>query len=378
MAHGNGGPSIADRAPELTAAMEELLVKGRADGYVTHDEVLDLFPEAEEDLGAVERFYGRLGELGIEVVDTADDFIETIARGGADPGTRTELGRAQTATRTAVSDDPVRTYLREIGRIPLLTARQEVELAKRMEAGDLTARDQLIEANLRLVVSVAKRYVGQGPALLDQIQEGNIGLIRAVEKFDYRRGYKFSTYATWWIRQAITRAIANQSHIIRIPVHMVEATNRIQRASRRLEVRLGHEPTGEELAEAVGLPLERVRDLLEFIQLAQQPASLDAPIGDGEDTRLGDFVADAAWDAPDEQTARQILREQVRELLDTLSERERRVLGLRYGLDDGRARTLDEVGREFALTRERIRQIENKALRKLRHPSRSRRLMDFL
>ncbi|MBM4438650.1 MAG: sigma-70 family RNA polymerase sigma factor, partial [Actinobacteria bacterium] len=300
----------------------------------------------------------------------------------AEPQLRRHLARQlQTEQRLSESsgfDDPVRLYLREVGRIELLNARTEVELAKRMESGDLRARNHLIEANLRLVVSVAKRYLNAGTELLDLVQEGNIGLIRAVEKFDYRRGYKFSTYATWWIRQAITRAIANHARMIRIPVHMVGAINKLQRAARRLTQTIARKPSPEEIAEAAGMELARVNDLLAFNHLSQQPASLDAPIGADDDVSLSEFVVDVHMDDPEEAASRQLLREHIRDVLTTLSGRERRVLGLRYGLADGRTRTLDEVGQAFALTRERIRQIETNALRKLRHPSRSRRLLDFL
>ncbi len=375
-------PPAAPGVQLLDVAMRELLAKGRAEGFVTHDQILDVFPAVEDELESIEALYERFEALGIEVVDTGQAFIESLAGPGPDGLGRAalarEVRRAQVGTDRGSIDDPVRMYLREIGRISLLTAREEVELSKRMEAGDFSARDHLIVANLRLVVSVAKRYVGRGPDFLDLIQEGNLGLIRAVEKFDYRRGFKFSTYATWWIRQAITRALANQARVIRIPVHMVERINKLQRVSHRLVVELGREPSPRELARELATPLERVMEVLEFVTLAGRPRSLDAPMGDAEDLNLGDFIEDDAADAPEDAAARQILREEVRALLQTLSAREQRVLGLRYGLADGRTRTLDEVGRVFDLTRERIRQIESKALQKLRHPSRSRRLADFL
>ena len=272
-------------------------------------------------------------------------------------------------------EDPVRMYLKEIGKVPLLDAQEEIDLAKRMEAGDEEAKKRLAEANLRLVVSIAKRYVGRGMLFLDLIQEGNLGLIKAVEKFDYRKGYKFSTYATWWIRQAITRAIADQARTIRIPVHMVETINKLIRVSRQLLQELGREPTPEEIADEMGLPVERVREIL---KISQEPVSLETPIGEEEDSHLGDFIQDDNVPVPADAAAFTLLKEQLVEVLGTLTEREQKVLRLRFGLDDGRARTLEEVGKEFNVTRERIRQIEAKALRKLRHPSRSRKLKDYL
>ena len=272
-------------------------------------------------------------------------------------------------------EDPVRMYLKEIGKVPLLTAEEEIELAKRMEEGDEEAKKRLSEANLRLVVSIAKRYVGRGMLFLDLIQEGNLGLIKAVEKFDYRKGYKFSTYATWWIRQAITRAIADQARTIRIPVHMVETINKLIRVSRQLLQELGREPSPEEIAEEMGIPVERVREIL---KISQEPVSLETPIGEEEDSHLGDFIQDDNVPVPADAAAFTLLKEQLEEVLGTLTEREQKVLTLRFGLEDGRARTLEEVGKEFNVTRERIRQIEAKALRKLRHPSRSRKLKDYL
>ncbi len=272
-------------------------------------------------------------------------------------------------------EDPVRMYLKEIGKVPLLSAEEEVELAKRMELGDQEAKNKLAEANLRLVVSIAKRYVGRGMLFLDLIQEGNLGLIKAVEKFDYRKGYKFSTYATWWIRQAITRAIADQARTIRIPVHMVETINKLIRISRQLLQELGREPTPEEIAEEMKIPVEKVREIL---KISQEPVSLETPIGEEEDSHLGDFIQDDQVPVPADAAAFELLKEQLNEVLDTLTEREQKVLRLRFGLDDGKARTLEEVGRQFNVTRERIRQIEAKALRKLRHPSRSRKLKDYL
>ncbi|MBO6154235.1 MAG: RNA polymerase sigma factor RpoD [Lachnospiraceae bacterium] len=273
------------------------------------------------------------------------------------------------------TDDPVRMYLKEIGKVPLLTAEEEIELAKRMELGDQEAKKRIAEANLRLVVSIAKRYVGRGMLFLDLIQEGNLGLIKAVEKFDYRKGYKFSTYATWWIRQAITRAIADQARTIRIPVHMVETINKLIRVSRQLLQELGREPTPEEIAEEMDIPVERVREIL---KISQEPVSLETPIGEEEDSHLGDFIQDDNVPVPVDAATYTLLREQIGEVLDTLTEREKKVLILRFGIEDGRSRTLEEVGKEFNVTRERIRQIEAKALRKLRHPSRSRKLKDYL
>ena len=272
-------------------------------------------------------------------------------------------------------EDPVRMYLKEIGKVPLLSADEEIELAKRMELGDQDAKKRLAEANLRLVVSIAKRYVGRGMLFLDLIQEGNLGLIKAVEKFDYRKGYKFSTYATWWIRQAITRAIADQARTIRIPVHMVETINKLIRVSRQLLQELGREPTPEEIAEEMSMPVDRVREIM---KISQEPVSMETPIGEEEDSHLGDFIEDDNVPAPADAAAFTLLKEQLVEVLSTLTEREQKVLRLRFGLDDGRARTLEEVGKEFSVTRERIRQIEAKALRKLRHPSRSRKLKDYL
>jgi RNA polymerase primary sigma factor len=272
-------------------------------------------------------------------------------------------------------DDPVRMYLKEIGKVPLLTADEEIELAKRMEKGDEEAKKRLAEANLRLVVSIAKRYVGRGMLFLDLIQEGNLGLIKAVEKFDYSKGFKFSTYATWWIRQAITRAIADQARTIRIPVHMVETINKLIRVSRQLLQELGREPTAEEIAKELGMPADKVREIM---KIAQEPVSLETPIGEEEDSHLGDFIPDDDAPAPAEAAAFTLLKEQLMDVLDTLTPREEKVLRLRFGLDDGRARTLEEVGKEFKVTRERIRQIEAKALRKLRHPSRSKKLKDYL
>jgi RNA polymerase primary sigma factor len=355
---------VADDAkvpPELKALVE----LGRKKGYVTHDDILEQFPEAEQNIELVDRVYSVLSEQGIEVVEDAKEAEQPKARAAEED---------REAEGVAI-DDPVRMYLKEIGKVPLLTPEQEVDLAQRMEKGDDEAKRRLIEANLRLVVSIAKKYVGRGMLFLDLIQEGNLGLIRAVEKFDWRKGYKFSTYATWWIRQAITRALADQARTIRIPVHMVETINKLIRVSRTLLQELGREPTAEEIAEAMKLPVERVR---EIIKIAQEPISLETPIGEEEDSHLGDFIEDQDALAPAEAASFTVLKEHLEEVLGTLTPRERKVLKLRFGLDDGRPRTLEEVGREFGVTRERIRQIEAKALRKLRHPSRSKRLKDFM
>lgn len=353
--------------------VNDLLARGKKMGYVTQDMILQLVPEPEANLEQIEDVYAELMEMGIEVLDEAKEFTpdgkdEIVVEDEVDIDTALDLDGMSI-------DDPVRMYLREIGRVPLLSAAQEVNLAKRMEDGDDEARRHLTEANLRLVVSVAKKYIGRGMSLLDLIQEGNIGLIRAVEKFDYRKGYKFSTYATWWIRQAITRAIADQARTIRIPVHMVETINRLMRTSRRLVQELGRDPTSDEVAREMGLPPEKVR---EIIKISQEPVSLETPIGEEEDSHLGDFIEDQKALAPADAASHQLLKEQVEDVLDSLTQRERRVLQLRFGLDDGRSRTLEEVGREFGVTRERIRQIEAKALRKLRHPSRSKKLKDYL
>ena len=330
------------------------------------EKVLDFLEASGVD---VLRISGNDEELILDVDDDAD--IEKM-----DDEEEIELDKIDLSVPEGVSiEDPVRMYLKEIGKVSLLTADEEIELAKRMEQGDEDAKKRLAEANLRLVVSIAKRYVGRGMLFLDLIQEGNLGLIKAVEKFDYRKGYKFSTYATWWIRQAITRAIADQARTIRIPVHMVETINKLIRVSRQLLQELGREPTPEEIAAELDMPVERVREIL---KISQEPVSLETPIGEEEDSHLGDFIQDDNVPVPAEAAAQTLLKEQLDEVLDTLTEREQKVLRLRFGMNDGRARTLEEVGKEFDVTRERIRQIEAKALRKLRHPSRSRKLRDYL
>ena len=356
---------------ELIENIRELLQEGRQKGFITYDDLEKYLPqEALSEAEIMDSVYSNLLELGIDVRDEEKilELQQAELLPQADLSELTELESVSIA-------DPVRMYLREIGKIPLLTKEEEVELAKRVEAGDEEAKKKLIEANLRLVVSIAKKYIGRGLSFLDLIQEGNLGLIRAVEKFDYRKGFKFSTYATWWIRQAITRAIADQARTIRIPVHMVETINKLIRVSRQLVQQLGREPTVEEIAQALELPPEKVEDIQ---RIAQEPVSLETPIGEEEDSQLGDFIEDKDSPNPEEATAGQLLREQLEEMLGELTEREREVLRLRFGLEDGRAHTLEEVGKRFNVTRERIRQIEAKALRKLRHPSRSKRLRDYL
>ena len=358
-------PSGADL---LVSAAEALIIKGKDHGYLTPDDILAAFPEIDVEPDHLERIFHVFREMGIEVSDGDKDF-ETV-----DEIDEELIAKAE-AINSVSLDDPVRMYLKEIGRVALLKAEQEVHYAKLIEQGDEEAKNQLTEANLRLVVSIAKKYIGRGMSFLDLIQEGNMGLIRAVEKFDYHKGYKFSTYATWWIRQAITRAIADQARTIRIPVHMVETINKLVRVSRRLLQELGREPTDEEIAEEMGITPEKVR---EIIKVSQDPVSLETPIGEEEDSHLGDFIEDKEATAPSDAASLTMLRTEVEDVLDTLTPRERRVLQLRFGLDDGHQRTLEEVGKRFGVTRERIRQIEAKALRKLRHPSRSKKLKDYL
>ncbi len=369
--------------------IKELFEKGKKNGSLTIKEVMDLMDELHFDGEQADKVFETIDNLGIEMVeeefstaaaevpgpdelpeeaDFADlDDIEEI--------TEDELNSTDALAETFSIDDPVRMYLKEIGKVNLLTPEEEVELARRMAEGDKEAGKRMAEANLRLVVSIAKRYVGRGMLFLDLIQEGNLGLIKAVEKFDHTKGYKFSTYATWWIRQAITRSIADQARTIRIPVHMVETINKVIRVSRQLLQELGHDPTPEEVAEEMGMPADKVRDIL---KIAQEPVSLETPIGEEEDSHLGDFIPDEGASEPSEAASFTLLKEQLVDVLSTLTPREEKVLKLRFGIDDGRTRTLEEVGKEFNVTRERIRQIEAKALRKLRHPSRSKKLKDFL
>lgn len=343
---------------------------GTLKNTLTYSEVIDLFEGVEYDLEISERIYDELEKLGIKV--TSDDMpeLENIME-----VLETEPEIIPNLPDSVNIDDPVRMYLKEMGKISLLTADQEVEIATRIASGDESAREKLAEANLRLVVSIAKRYVGRGMLFLDLIQEGNLGLIKAVEKFDYTKGYKFSTYATWWIRQAITRAIADQARTIRIPVHMVETINKLSRVKRQLLQDLGRDPQPDEIAAEMGVSPEKVREIM---KIAQDPVSLETPIGEEEDSHLGDFIPDDDVPAPAEAATATLLKEQLMDVLNTLTPREEKVLRLRFGIDDGHQRTLEEVGKEFNVTRERIRQIEAKALRKLRHPSRSRKLRDFL
>ena len=352
------------------AAIKDLLEKGKQKGVLTEKEIEDALSEYELDAEQIEKIHETLDSLGVDVIGDMDTELAKIDE------TETPEDPDDLSVPEGVSiDDHVRMYLKEIGKVPLLSPAEEHEYAKRMAEGDDEARQKLTEANLRLVVSIAKRYVGRGMLFLDLIQEGNLGLIKAVEKFDYTKGYKFSTYATWWIRQAITRAIADQARTIRIPVHMVETINKLIRVSRQLLQELGREPTPEEIAKEMNMSLEKVREIM---KIAQEPVSLETPIGEEEDSHLGDFIPDDDAPAPSEAASFILLKEQLMEVLGTLTPREEMVLRLRFGLVDGRARTLEEVGGVFNVTRERIRQIEAKALRKLRHPSRSKKLKDFL
>ncbi len=347
--------------------IKDLLEKGKKKGMLTYKEITNALEEIEIEPAQVDAIYENIESMGIEIIGNIDEELEAIKE------EETEIDL--TIPEGIALDDPVRMYLKEIGKVPLLTAEEEHELAKRMSEGDEEAKKMLSEANLRLVVSIAKRYVGRGMLFLDLIQEGNLGLIKAVEKFDYQKGYKFSTYATWWIRQAITRAIADQARTIRIPVHMVETINKLIRVSRQLLQELGRDPYPEEIAKEMNLSIDKVREIQ---KIAQEPVSLETPIGEEEDSHLGDFIPDDDAPAPAEAASFSLLKEQLTSVLSTLTPREEKVLRLRFGLDDGRARTLEEVGKEFEVTRERIRQIEAKALRKLRHPSRSKKLKDYL
>ena len=362
--------------------LSNLIEKGKKAGKLTLKEIADVIDGLNLSQEQMDRFYDTLEELNIETVGEdlppidddellpALDELEEI-----DEVTEEEIAEADSMVDSYSTDDPVRMYLKEIGKVSLLTQEEEIELAVRMSQGDEEAKRRMAEANLRLVVSIAKRYVGRGMLFLDLIQEGNLGLIKAVEKFDYTKGYKFSTYATWWIRQAITRAIADQARTIRIPVHMVETINKVIRVSRQLLQELGHDPSAEEIAAEMNIPVEKVRDIL---KIAQEPVSLETPIGEEEDSHLGDFIPDEDASEPSEAASFSLLKEQLMSVLATLTPREEKVLRLRFGIEDGRTRTLEEVGKEFNVTRERIRQIEAKALRKLRHPSRSKKLCDFL
>ena len=364
---------------EFKKKLDELIERGKnKKNVLEYQEITDTFQDLKLDEEQYELVVQIIEKADIDVLRVQEEEVpeRELASIEGENSEEADLENIDLTIPDSVNiEDPVRMYLKEIGKVPLLTADEEIELAKRMEEGDEEAKKRLSEANLRLVVSIAKRYVGRGMLFLDLIQEGNLGLIKAVEKFDYRKGFKFSTYATWWIRQAITRAIADQARTIRIPVHMVETINKLVRVSRQLLQELGREPTPEEIAEKMDIPVERVR---EIIKISQEPVSLETPIGEEEDSHLGDFIQDDNVPVPADAAAFTLLKEQLTDVLATLTERERKVLRLRFGLDDGRARTLEEVGKEFNVTRERIRQIEAKALRKLRHPSRSRKLKDYL
>lgn len=375
------------RVEDTDKIINKLLAKGKRKGMLTIKEIDDAFKDGEIEAEVLDKLYDLAEKKDIEIIsdindsDDEDDvdledvssIDEDIEDGDEDGDNLNKIDFS--LTEGVNTDDPVKMYLKDIGKVPLLTAEEEVALAKRIEQDDDEAKRELSEANLRLVVSIAKRYVGRGMQFLDLIQEGNLGLIKAVEKFDYRKGFKFSTYATWWIRQAITRAIADQARTIRIPVHMVETINKLVRVSRQLLQELGKEPTPEQIAEEMGMTVEKVREIM---KISQEPVSLETPIGEEEDSHLGDFIPDDEAPAPSDKAASTLLREQLFDILETLTPREQKVLKLRFGLEDGRTRTLEEVGKEFNVTRERIRQIEAKALRKLRHPSRSRKLRDYI
>ncbi len=373
-----------EKEQALKKIREELVKQGKKRGFLTYKEIIAALQEIDLSPEEIDDFYDHLSRLGIDVTDDdggGDSELEALDDENIDESIKEDLEHVEEDLDLSVPEgvsinDPVRMYLKEIGKIPLLTSEEEIELAKRMEQNDEEeAKRKLAEANLRLVVSIAKKYVGRGMLFLDLIQEGNLGLIKAVEKYDYRKGFKFSTYATWWIRQAITRAIADQARTIRIPVHMVETINKLIRVSRQLVQELGREPTPEEIAKVMNISEERVREIL---KIAQEPVSLETPIGEEDDSHLGDFIEDQDVQAPADAAAFELLKEQLDDVLETLTPREKKVLKLRFGLDDGRSRTLEEVGQVFGVTRERIRQIEAKALRKLRHPMRSKRLKDYL
>lgn len=360
---------------KLAADVHKLLEKGRHNGFLTLDEILGVFPNAEDRIVELDELYSQLLELGVDVFETlTEDEIKEDEKGVKEIDKEIE---SLTTVEVGVTTDPVRMYLREIGKIPLLKSAEEIETAQKIEKGDRKAKKKLIESNLRLVVSIAKKYVMRGLSLLDLIQEGNQGLIRAVEKYEWRKGYKFSTYATWWIRQAITRAIADQARTIRIPVHMVETINKLIRTQRRMMQELGREPTSKEVADTMGEGMTATR-VQEILKIAQDTTSLEAPVGDEEDSMLGDFIQDTSQPSPIEAASRELLKENIEEVLSTLTDREAKVLKMRFGLEGKRSMTLEEVGREFGVTRERIRQIEAKALRKLKHPSRRKKLQDYL
>ncbi|AIQ70490.1 MULTISPECIES: RNA polymerase sigma factor RpoD [Paenibacillus] len=362
----------------LDQVKDQLIEQGKKRSSLNYKDIMEKLSPFDQDPEQMEEFYEQLSDLGIEVVNENDEEVNTLRPSEDNEGSDNDdfsFDDDLSLPPGIKINDPVRMYLKEIGRVPLLSADDEVELAMRIKNGDEEAKRRLAEANLRLVVSIAKRYVGRGMLFLDLIQEGNMGLIKAVEKFDHNKGFKFSTYATWWIRQAITRAIADQARTIRIPVHMVETINKLIRVSRQLLQELGREPSPEEIAAEMELTVEKVREIM---KIAQEPVSLETPIGEEDDSHLGDFIEDQEALAPADAAAYELLKEQLEDVLDTLTEREENVLRLRFGLDDGRTRTLEEVGKVFGVTRERIRQIEAKALRKLRHPSRSKRLKDFL
>ena len=361
--------------PDKKTVVRELVELGKQKGQLTNQDILDAIGEIDFDPEQLEKLYDSLAQLGIEIVEDSGDIKIDDIDLGFDEGKDGD-SHAQIAETGSVSvDDPVKVYLKEIGRVPLLSSDEEINLAIRIADGDVAAKQRLSEANLRLVVSIAKRYLGRGMQFLDLIQEGNLGLIKAVEKFDYTKGFKFSTYATWWIRQAITRAIADQARTIRIPVHMVETINKVKKVQSQLLNQNGHEPSADEIAAEIDMPVDKVREIM---RVAQEPVSLETPIGEEEDSHLGDFIPDNDAPAPADAASHTMLREQLSDVLSTLTPREAKVLKLRFGLEDGRSRTLEEVGKEFNVTRERIRQIEAKALRKLRHPSRSRKLKDYL
>ncbi len=354
--------------------LKELIDLGKQKGSITNQDILDAIGELDFDPEKLEKLYDAIEAQGIEIVEDMGEIkIDDIELSYEE--SKEENGGGSSTEQNITIDDPVKVYLKEIGRVPLLTSEEEVELAIRISDGDVQAKQRLSEANLRLVVSIAKRYLGRGMQFLDLIQEGNLGLIKAVEKFDYTKGFKFSTYATWWIRQAITRAIADQARTIRIPVHMVETINKVKKVQSQLLHQNGHEPSPDEIAEEIDMPVDKVREIM---RVAQEPVSLETPIGEEEDSHLGDFIPDNDAPAPADAASHTMLREQLSDVLATLTPREEKVLRLRFGLEDGRSRTLEEVGKEFNVTRERIRQIEAKALRKLRHPSRSRKLKDYL